>query len=291
MTVTTCCCNRCSSLTACNVEKFSIGGVCAGEKETLFFIAGPCLIEGRDMAMQVAGVLDALRSELGLHVIFKGSFRKANRSSSSSATGIGDRAALDILSEVRETFSLPVLTDVHERQDVLLASPYVDVLQIPAFLCRQTDLLVAAGESGLAVNIKKGQFMAPEDMALAAQKVASTGNRRIMLTERGTSFGYHNLVVDFRGIPKMSATGYPVVYDATHSLQLPSAGNGVSGGEREFMLPMARAAVAAGVNGIFCEVHPDPSRALSDAATQVRLSDFPGMVRQLRKLHSCVVSL
>ena len=271
--------------------KFSIGPLSVPDDKSLFFIAGPCLIESREMAMEVAAELHACCLSASVPCIFKGSFRKANRSSGSSFTGIGDVAALEILAEVRERFSMPVLTDVHERQDIALASRYVDVLQIPAFLCRQTDLLVAAGESGLAVNIKKGQFMAPEDMALAAEKVAQTGNSRIMLTERGTSFGYHNLVVDFRGIAKMARAGYPVVYDATHSLQLPSAANGVSGGEREFMLPMARAAVAAGVQAIFCEVHPDPDKARSDAATQIALRDFPGLLSQLQKLHACLQSL
>jgi len=254
----------------------------------LFFIAGPCIIEGREMAFEVASMLSDVSREQGVPVIFKGSFRKANRSSASSFTGIGDEKALEILADIREAFDMPVLTDVHETGDVGLASRYVDVLQIPAFLCRQTELLVAAGESGLAVNIKKGQFMAPEDMALAADKVAATGNSSIMLTERGTSFGYHNLVVDFRGIPKMAASGYPVVYDATHSLQLPSASGGVSGGEREFLLPMSRAAVAAGVDGLFFEVHPDPPRALSDAATQISLKDFPPVVGRLLKLHECL---
>jgi len=271
--------------------KFSIGPLSVPDDKSLFFIAGPCLIESREMAMEVAAELHACCSAMAVPCIFKGSFRKANRSSGSSFTGIGDVAALEILAEVRERFSMPVLTDVHERQDIALAARYVDVLQIPAFLCRQTDLLVAAGESGLAVNIKKGQFMAPEDMALAADKVAQTGNSRIMLTERGTSFGYHNLVVDFRGIARMARAGYPVVYDATHSLQLPSAANGVSGGEREFMLPMARAAVAAGVQAIFCEVHPDPDNARSDAATQIALRDFPGLFLQLQKLHACLQSL
>ncbi len=273
------------------LQKFSVGPVSIPCEQSLFFIAGPCLVESREMAMEVAAELHDVCSSSSIPCIFKGSFRKANRSSGSSYTGIGDTQALEILGDVRERFSMPVLTDVHEQQDVARAAEYVDVLQIPAFLSRQTDLLVAAGESGLAVNIKKGQFMAPEDMALAAEKVAQTGNTRIMLTERGTSFGYHNLVVDFRGIPKMASTGYPVIYDATHSLQLPSAASGVSGGEREFVLPMARAAVAAGVQGIFCEVHPDPARARSDAATQISLRDFPGLLAQLQTLHACLQSL
>ena len=241
--------------------------------------------------METAEELLRITEKEGVRFIFKGSYRKANRSSASSFTGIGDIEALEVLDEIRQTFKMPVITDVHETKDVTLAARYVDVLQIPAFLCRQTELLVAAGESGLAVNIKKGQFMAPEDMVLAAAKVASTGNRRVMLTERGSSFGYHNLVVDFRGLVKMAESGYPVLYDATHSLQLPGAGQGVSGGERQYVMPLARAAVAAGVNGLFFEIHPDPSNALSDAATQVALTDFSIIIKQLLHLYRCVQTL
>ncbi|MCG8343212.1 MAG: 3-deoxy-8-phosphooctulonate synthase [Chlorobiales bacterium] len=272
-------------------QTFSIGNITVPAEKELFFIAGPCLIEGREMAFEVASVLSNVREEQGVPIIFKGSFRKANRSSASSFTGIGNREALEILGEIRGRFDMPVLTDVHEAHEVEIAAQYVDVLQIPAFLCRQSDLLTAAGDSGLCVNIKKGQFMAPEDMAMAAEKVALTGNMRVMLTERGTMFGYHNLVVDFRGISKMQSIGFPVVYDATHSLQLPSAGQGVSGGEREHLHPMTRAAVAAGVDGLFFEVHPDPEKALSDASTQLPLRDFPSVVRQMQKLHTCVSNL
>lgn len=269
-------------------QTFSIGDITVPAEKALFFIAGPCLIEGREMAFEVASLISNVREELDLPIIFKGSFRKANRSSASSFTGIGDREALDVLGEIRDHFDMPVLTDVHETHEVELVAKYVDVLQIPAFLCRQSDLLAAAGETGLAVNIKKGQFMAPEDMAMAVEKVTLTGNTSVMLTERGSSFGYHNLVVDFRGIPKMQSTGFPVVYDATHSLQLPSAGNGVSGGEKEFLRPMARAAVAAGVDGLFFEVHPDPQKAMSDAATQLALADFPSVAREMQKLRACL---
>lgn len=254
-------------------------------------IAGPCVIESRAMASEIAAELGRISREEGVRFIFKGSYRKANRSSGTSFRGIGDEEALEVLAAIREAHGMPVTTDVHETKEVSLASRYVDILQIPAFLCRQTDLLVAAGESGLAVNIKKGQFMAPEDMALAAAKVAGTGNRKVMLTERGSSFGYHNLVVDFRGVVRMSETGYPVLYDATHSLQLPGSGQGVSGGERQYLLPLARAAVAAGVNGLFFEVHPDPSKALSDAAVQIDLKDFGSVVKQLLQLYRCVQSL
>ena len=273
------------------MQKFSVGSTALPSDGSLFLIAGPCLVESAEMAFAVAGELRRLADEEGIPVIFKGSFRKANRSSSASFTGIGDREALGILASVRERFGFPVLTDVHETGDVELAAPYVDVLQIPAFLSRQTELLAAAGRSGLAVNIKKGQFMAPEDMAFAAAKVADTGNSRIMLTERGTSFGYHNLVVDFRGIPQMAVTGYPVVYDATHSLQLPGSCNGVSGGDRRHLLPLSRAAVACGVSGLFFEVHPDPASALSDAATQVPLADFAGIIKELQQLSRCLQSI
>jgi 2-dehydro-3-deoxyphosphooctonate aldolase (KDO 8-P synthase) len=273
------------------VQKFSIGSLSVPDDNSPLFIAGPCLIENRAMAIETAEELQRISRSEGVHFIFKGSYRKANRSSASSFTGIGDIEALEVLDEIRQTYGMPVITDVHETKDVTLAARYVDVLQIPAFLCRQTELLVAAGESGLAVNIKKGQFMAPEDMVLAAAKVAATGNTRVMLTERGTSFGYHNLVVDFRGLAKMAESGYPVIYDATHSLQLPSAGQGISGGERQYVMPLARAAVAVGVNGLFFEIHPDPSKALSDAATQVALGDFSIIVKQLLHLYRCVHSL
>ncbi|HWQ25616.1 MAG TPA: 3-deoxy-8-phosphooctulonate synthase [Chlorobaculum sp.] len=273
------------------MEKFSIGSLALPGRKGLFLIAGPCLIESRQMALEVAAELDRIRKDEDVPVIFKGSYRKANRSSASSFTGIGDREALEILAEIRKTFDMPVLTDVHETGEVELAAAYVDVLQIPAFLCRQTDLLVAAAGTGLAVNIKKGQFMAPEDMAYAAEKAASTGNRKIMLTERGTTFGYHNLVVDFRALPIMRASGWPVIFDATHSVQLPGASSGVSGGDRRFLLPLARAAVATGVDGLFFEVHPDPSRAMSDAATQVALHEFRDIVRQLLQLQACMESI
>lgn len=274
-----------------NMQKFSIGSLSVPDDSSPLFIAGPCLIENRTMAIETAEELQRISQELDVRFIFKGSYRKANRTSGSSFTGIGDTEALEVLAEIRESYNMPVITDVHETKDVTHAARYVDVLQIPAFLCRQTELLVAAGESGLAVNIKKGQFMAPDDMALAAAKVVQTGNTRVMLTERGSSFGYHNLVVDFRGLVKMAESGFPVLYDATHSLQLPGAGQGVSGGERQYVMPLARAAVAAGVDGLFFEIHPNPSRALSDAATQVALADFGIIVKQLLHLYRCVHSL
>jgi 2-dehydro-3-deoxyphosphooctonate aldolase (KDO 8-P synthase) len=273
------------------MQKFSIGPVSLPGAKRLFLIAGPCLIENREMAMEVAAELDRIGKAEDIPVIFKGSYRKANRSSASSYTGIGDREALEILADIRERFGMPVLTDVHETSEVEMVASYVDVLQIPAFLCRQTDLIVAAASTGLAVNIKKGQFLAPQDMAYAAEKAASTGNRKIMLTERGTTFGYHNLVVDFRGLPIMADSGWPVILDVTHSVQLPGVGAGVSGGDRRFLMPLARAAVATGVDGLFFEVHPDPARAMSDAATQAPLGEFAAMMRELMQLQRCMQSI
>ena len=226
----------------------------------------------------------------GIPLIFKSSYKKANRTSARSFSSIGIDEALGILAEVRKRFGVPVLTDIHTSEEAAQAAEVVDILQIPAFLCRQTELLQAAGKTGKVVNIKKGQFLAPEDMRLAAEKVVLAGSKNVLLTERGTTFGYHNLVVDFRGLAKMAESGYPVLYDATHSLQLPGAGQGVSGGERQYVMPLARAAVAAGVDGLFFEIHPDPSKALSDSATQVALADFNGIVKQLLHLYRCLES-
>ncbi len=263
---------------------FYIDTLKVGDRKSLLFIAGPCVVENREMLMRTAEKLKNAAARVGVGLIFKSSYKKANRTSSKSFTGIGDETALKLLREVKEAFELPVLTDIHLPAEAEVAAAYVDVLQIPAFLCRQTELLQAAGSTGKAVNIKKGQFMAPGDMNNAAQKVLETGNTKVMLTERGASFGYHNLVVDYRALPIMSETGLPVVFDATHSVQLPSAGNGVSSGERRFIPALARAAVAVGVSGIFMEVHPNPKHAKSDAATQVPLKHFESMARELKAL-------
>ncbi len=263
---------------------FSIGNISIGNRKQLFVIAGPCVVENREMILKTASRLQAAAERANIALVFKSSYRKANRTSSKSFTGIGDEVALKILREVKETLDLPVLTDVHLPEEAERAAAYVDVLQIPAFLSRQTELLQAAGATGKVVNIKKGQFMAPDDMRNAAEKVLETGNKTILLTERGTSFGYHNLVVDYRALPTMSEIGFPVVFDATHSVQLPSAGNGISSGERKFIPALARAAVAVGVDGIFMEVHPNPSAAKSDAATQFPLNRFEAMVRELHSL-------
>ncbi|NTW49833.1 MAG: 3-deoxy-8-phosphooctulonate synthase [Chlorobiales bacterium] len=264
--------------------KFRIGSIHVGSGDRLLIIAGPCVVENREMIMNTAKQLKAAAARADVDLIFKASYRKANRTSAESFTGIGNQEALEILADVREKYGLPILTDIHSPEEAELAARYTDVLQIPAFLSRQTELLQAAGKTGRVVNIKKGQFMAPGDMGLAAEKVAATGNKKIMLTERGASFGYHNLVVDFRGLPQMAAFGYPVIFDATHSVQLPSAGNGVSSGDRKYILPLARAAVAVGVTGVFMEVHPNPAEAKSDAATQLPLSRFGRLVKDLKAL-------
>lgn len=240
-------------------------------------IAGPCVIENRKLIFETALAIKKITDELNIPFIFKSSYKKANRTSLDSFTGIGDNEALQILSDVRSELKIPVLTDVHTVEEIKLAASSVDVLQIPAFLCRQTDLLIAAGESGKIINIKKGQFLAPEDMKHAAEKVASTGNNNILLTERGTTFGYHNLVVDMRSLVVMRELGYPVVMDATHSVQLPSKEN-TSGGEPKFIQPLARAAAAVGIDALFLEVHPNPKEALSDAASQLPLTELKNLL-------------
>jgi 2-dehydro-3-deoxyphosphooctonate aldolase (KDO 8-P synthase) len=246
-------------------------------------IAGPCVIESEEHVLYLA---NAIRSVVGSFV-FKASFDKANRSSVASYRGPGLKEGLRILGEVRR-LGIPVLTDIHEPAQADPAAEVVDILQIPAFLCRQTDLLLAAGRTGRVVNIKKGQFLAPSDIAHAAEKVASTGNDKILLTERGFSFGYHNLVVDMRSLPIMAATGYPVIFDATHSVQLPGAGGGASGGEPQFIEPLARAAVAVGIAGVFVEVHDHPERALSDGSNALRLSRLESFWRRLQAIDGVI---
>ena len=251
----------------------------------LALIAGPCVIESEEHVLWVA---EAIRAVAGTYV-FKASFDKANRSSVASYRGPGLQEGIRILSKVRSS-GLPVLTDIHEPAQAEKAAEGSDILQIPAFLCRQTDLLVEAGKTGRAVNIKKGQFVAPTDMAHAAEKVASTGNNRIILTERGSSFGYNNLVVDMRGLAIMRGTGYPVVFDATHSVQLPGAAGNASGGQPQFIEPLARAATAVGIAGIFVEVHQDPARALSDGANALLLQSFPQFWERLKLVDSTIKS-
>ena len=246
-----------------------------------FLLAGPCVIEGESMAMEIAETALKITSELGIPYVFKGSYRKANRSRLDSFTGIGDLEALKILSKVRDTFKIPVVTDIHTAEEAAMAAEFVDVLQIPAFLCRQTDLLVAAARTGRAVNIKKGQFLSPEAMQFALQKVRDAGNDNVALTERGGSFGYQDLIVDYRGIPEMQRFGAPVILDVTHSLQQPNQSKGVTGGRPDLIETIARAGVAVGADGLFLETHQNPSVAKSDGANMLPLAQLPELLRRL----------
>ena len=241
-------------------------------------IAGPCLVESRDVIMRVAETLATITRDMPIELFLKGSYRKANRTSAGSFQGIGDESALKLLQEAGAMIGAPTLTDIHADSEAAMAAPFVDVLQIPAFLSRQTSLLEAAAATGRIVNIKKAQFMAPDDMAKAAEKVVSAGGQRVWLTERGTTFGYHDLVVDFRSLVVMRQSRHPVIFDATHSVQQPSIG-AQSGGKREFIPALARAAAAVGIDGIFFETHPDPANAKSDAATQLPLSEAESFLR------------
>ncbi|MDH5603319.1 MAG: 3-deoxy-8-phosphooctulonate synthase [Cyclobacteriaceae bacterium] len=257
------------------------GSISVGKGKMVLF-SGPCVIESRDICLEVASSLKNICSELDIQYIFKASFDKANRTSLGSFRGIGTREGLKVLQEVKERVEVPVITDVHEIEQVDTLAETVDVLQIPAFLCRQTSLLVKAGKSGKAVNIKKGQFMAPEDMKFAVEKVKSTGNENVLLTERGSSFGYHDLIVDFRALPVMR-NYCPVIFDVTHSVQQPGGSNGKSGGQREYAPYLARAAAAVGVDGFFIETHPDPSKALSDGPNMIPLEEMKDFLQMLKK--------
>ncbi len=259
-----------------------IGDIAIGDGAPLVLIAGPCVIEGREMVLRTANTLRSVAARHGVPVIFKSSYKKANRTSGNAFTGLGMQESLRILEDVRSATGMPILTDVHTEGEISAVAGVVDVLQIPAFLCRQTDLLRAAGLTGKAVNIKKGQFLAPDDMRHAAEKVRATGNARVLLTERGTTFGYHNLVVDMRALKIMHDLGYPVILDATHAVQLPGGDphTAQSGGQPEFIFPIMRAGVAVGIDGLFVEVHPDPAKALSDAASQLRLDLLDTLLTQ-----------
>jgi len=263
----------------------TLNNITIGERNPLVLIAGPCVVENRDMILITADKILSVAKKFSLPVIFKSSYKKANRTSGKSFTGIGMDEALHILSELKKEFSIPILTDVHTEEEVKLAATVADVLQIPAFLCRQTDLLFAAGKTGKVVNIKKGQFLSPYDMKFSAEKVEMVGNKNILLTERGTTFGYNNLVVDMRSLVIMRQLGYPVIFDATHSVQIPGTGEGKTSGNREFILPLARAAVAVGVDGIFLETHPNPKEAKSDAESQLPLSELENLVEEIVKLN------
>lgn len=254
-----------------------------------FLLAGPCVIEGEEMALHTAESLATVCSRLDIPLVFKGSYRKANRSRIDSFTGIGDEKALKILSKVRSEIGVPVVTDIHEAHEAAIAAEYVDILQIPAFLCRQTDLLVAAAATGKMVNIKKGQFLAPDAMKYAVGKVRDTGSEKVMVTDRGTFFGYGDLVVDFRSIPEMhKSCDCPVVMDITHSLQQPNSGSGVTGGLPHLIETIARAAIATGADGIFMETHPDPSKAKSDGANMLPLHKAEGLLSRLSRLRSVI---
>ena len=261
-----------------------VGNLSIGNDAPLTIIAGPCQLESVDHAQMIAGVMKEACAAAGARYVFKASYDKANRTSLAGKRGLGIDAGLKALSEVRKSIGVPVLTDVHSESQCALAADAVDILQIPAFLCRQTDMLLAAGQTGAAINVKKGQFLAPWEMPNIVAKIESTGNKRILLTERGTTFGYNTLVADMRSLPQMAQTGYPVVMDATHSVQQPGGQGGSSGGQREFAPVMARAAVALGVGAVFMETHEDPDNAPCDGPNMIYLRDMPRLVETLMQL-------
>ena len=265
------------------IGKFSITN-----ESPLFFIAGPCVLEDDVMALEVASELRSIAEDFNIFIIFKASYDKANRTSVNSYRGPGIERGIEVLAKIKAETGLPVLSDIHSPDEVNKVKDVLDVLQIPAFLCRQTDLLLSAAVSGKAINIKKGQFLSPWDMKNAVEKISHTGNNNIMVTERGTMLGYNNLVVDMRSIPVMKSFGYPVIFDATHSVQLPGGAGTASGGQREYIRPLSMAAVAAGSNGVFMEVHPDPDKALSDGATQIPLKEVRTLIQNLSRLANFV---
>jgi 2-dehydro-3-deoxyphosphooctonate aldolase (KDO 8-P synthase) len=271
------------------LKEIRIGHWKVDETTPLLVIAGPCVIEDESTTVAIARELQEIRDRLNVPLIFKASYDKANRTSLGGFRGPGLEAGLDLLDFIRTRFELPVLSDVHQVNEIEKAAQVLDVIQIPAFLCRQTDLLTAAGQTGLPVNVKKGQFLSPWDMRFVAEKIVATGNDQILLTERGAGFGYNNLVVDMRSLPIMAGLGYPVIFDATHSVQLPGGGQGVSSGQREFVPYLARAAVAAGVQGVFLEVHPEPEKALCDGANSWPLDQLEPLLRSLMAIHELVI--
>jgi 2-dehydro-3-deoxyphosphooctonate aldolase (KDO 8-P synthase) len=261
------------------------------ENNNFFVLAGPCVVESEEVCFEVAERVKKVTDKLGIPYIFKASYRKANRSRLDSFTGIGDEKGLEIIQKVGKHFNLPTVTDIHTNEEAALAAKYVDVLQIPAFLCRQTELLVAAAKTGKHVNIKKGQFLAPESMKFAVDKVRESGNANIMLTERGTFLGYQDLVVDYRGIPEMQKNNVPVIMDITHSLQQPNQTSGVTGGKPELIGTIAKAAIAVGADGIFIETHPNPKVAKSDGANMLHLDHFEKLMQDLVKIRKVIVDL
>ncbi len=258
------------------------------KSENFFLLAGPCVIEGEDMAMRIAERIVKMTNKLNIPYVFKGSYRKANRSRLDSFMGIGDEKALKILKKVNDTFGIPTVTDIHTAEEAAMAAEYTDILQIPAFLCRQTDLLVAAAKTGKIVNIKKGQFLAPLAMQFAADKVVEAGNKNVMITERGTTFGYQDLVVDFRGIPEMKTFGFPVIMDVTHSLQQPNQTSGVTGGMPQLIETIAKAGIAVGADGLFIETHENPAIAKSDGANMLQLDLLEGLLTKLVRLQAAI---
>lgn len=266
-------------------------GVRVGNSHSLTLIAGPCVIESRQLVLEVAGTVAEICRRLGVQYVFKASFDKANRTSASSFRGLGMDKGLAVLQEVKDQLHVPVLTDIHESYQAVIAAEVVDVLQIPAFLCRQTDLLLAAAETGKAMNVKKGQFLAPTEMSQVVKKLRSAGVKNLLLTERGNSFGYNTLVVDFRSLPQLQDLGCPVIFDATHSVQQPGGQGGTSGGQREYVAPLARAAVAVGVDGLFMEIHPQPDEALSDGPNTLPLHRLEPLLRQLLAIRAPLVEM
>jgi 2-dehydro-3-deoxyphosphooctonate aldolase (KDO 8-P synthase) len=259
------------------------------DERNFFLIAGPCVVEGEALLMEVAEKVSKICKNLGIPYVFKSSYRKANRTSAGSFTGLGDETALELLQKVGKTYRLPTVSDIHAHEEAAVAAKYVDMLQIPAFLCRQTDLLIAAAETGKVVNVKKGQFLSGDAMKFAAEKIRKAGNEKVILTERGNSFGYTDLVVDFRNIPWMQAHQAPTVMDCTHSLQQPNQSSGVTGGNPAMIGTIAKAAIAVGADGLFIETHPDPACALSDGANMLRLDLLEPLLQQLVKLRKAVV--
>jgi 2-dehydro-3-deoxyphosphooctonate aldolase (KDO 8-P synthase) len=270
------------------MQTVDIGGFKVGQGQPHLVIAGPCVIEDEGLVMETAKELKRITGELKLNFVFKSSYDKANRSSGQSFRGPGIKDGLKILNRVRDQVGVSILSDVHSVEEATEAGKVLDVLQIPAFLCRQTDILIAAARTGKVVNVKKGQFLAPWDMANVVQKIEEAGNRRILLTERGATFGYNNLVTDFRALPIMRRLGYPVIFDATHSVQLPGGAGTTSSGQREFIAPLARGAVAVGCEGLFMEVHPNPDKALSDGPNMVPLAEVRGLLEQIVRVAAAV---
>lgn len=258
------------------------------DEKNFFLLAGPCVVESEELVMEVAEKVAGICKKLGIPYIFKASYRKANRTSASSFTGLGDQKALEILKKVKDKYSLPVVSDIHAHDEAALAAAYVDVLQIPAFLCRQTDLLVAAAQTGKVVNVKKGQFLSGPAMKFAVEKINQAGNNKVMLTERGTTFGYQDLVVDYRNIPWMKEHGTPVIMDVTHSLQQPNQTSGVTGGNPQLIGTIAKAAIATGADGLFIETHPNPAVAKSDGANMLKLDLLENLLEQLVKIRKAV---